>query len=132
MRTKRPHSSKVRPVLRIRSIAFYAGMTACLISVPFLMVCKQVYITSASIRLERMNDSLSVLNREIAALRLKCERLSSKEQIEKIAQSMLHLEYPGADRIVIVKIPDDTNKNFTERQRDIVAFIKRSLLGERG
>jgi cell division protein FtsL len=79
----------------------FIAVTA-LIALPLLVVWKQAFISGASIRIEQMNDTLSSMNREIAALRLRRDRLSTNERIESIAQSSLNLEYPASDRITFV------------------------------
>ena len=77
-------------------------VVAALIALPLLVVWKQAYISGASMRIERMNDTLSSMNREIATLRLRRDRLSTNERIESIAQTALNLEYPASDRITFV------------------------------
>ena len=131
MRKKRRSASRIRPLIRLRSMLGGTTVIAVLIAGPLLLVWKQVYLTSASIRLQRMTDSLSVLSREITTLRLRCERLSSKERIEYIAQTALGLEHPAAERIFIVKIPAGAAGHKMEWPREIVAFLKKSLRGDR-
>lgn len=120
-----------KPIIRFRSMLLGVVAVALLISVPLLMVWKQVSITSSSMRIEKMNDSLAALSHEIAALRLKCDRLSAQERIERIAQTRLGLDHPAADRIVIVKIPAGAEGRKMEWPRELAAFLKRSLWGAR-
>jgi cell division protein FtsL len=108
------------------------GAVALLFSVPLLMVWKQVHITSSSMRIEKMTDSLSVLTKEIATLQLRCERLSSQERIESIAKTKLGLDHPSADRIVIITVPARDDSGRMEWPRELAAFFMRSLRGGRG
>jgi hypothetical protein len=78
-----------------------------------------------------MNDSLETLSHEITTLRLRCERLSSQERIESIAQSKLGLDHPAADRIIVVKVPHDGDGHRLEWPRELAAFIMRSFKGAR-
>lgn len=131
MRKIRRGRSRVRPFIRLRSMLGGIVVIMLLIAGPLLMVWKQVYINSASIRLQVMTDSLSVLSREITMLRLRCERLASKERIESIAQSALGLEHTPAERIFIVKIPATTEEPKIGWPNEVVAFLRKSLLGDR-
>ncbi|MBN1576736.1 MAG: cell division protein FtsL [Chitinispirillaceae bacterium] len=132
MTKRRRHSSESRPVIRFRSILLTAAVVAVVIAGPLLMVWKQAYLTSASLQITKMTDSLNVLTREITTLRLRCERLSSKDRIEHIAQTALGLDYPAADRIVIVTIPVETAVFKAGWTHELAAFIKKSLRGDRG
>jgi cell division protein FtsL len=92
------------PIIRMRSMAMGMALLVLLIAGPLLIVWKQAYITGSSLRLEAMSDTLSALNKQISALRLQRERLSSTERIEKFARTALHLEYPSSDRIVLLPL----------------------------
>jgi hypothetical protein len=106
------------------------GGIALLLAGPLLLVWKQAYIRGSSVRLEAMTDTLSLLDREIAHLRLKSERLSSVERIEAFAQTSLGLEYPSSDRLVIVPI-DNKNSRPTRtsagRPKDLLASAQDRL-----
>jgi cell division protein FtsL len=121
-----------RPIIRLRSMLLGVTGVALIFSVPLLLVWKQVSITSSSMRIEKMNDSLATLSHDIATLRLKCERLSSQERIEQIAQSKLGLDHPAADRIIVVKVPDGDEGHRMEWPREFAEFILRSFKGARG
>ncbi|MBN1128344.1 MAG: cell division protein FtsL [Chitinispirillaceae bacterium] len=95
-RTRRASPVRIRPMF----VALL--VVAMLIAVPLLLVWKQAFITGASIKLEKMNDTLSAMNREIASLRMARERCADNERIEAIARSALALDYPSSDRITIV------------------------------
>jgi len=126
MKSARKHrTGSTRPIVRLRSMLLGAVGTAFLISGPLLMVWKQVYLTSTSVQINKMTDSLAVLSREIASLRLRCERLSSKERIEAISQRSLGLDYTSADNIVIVKVPELSGKNRIAAIREMTAFFRR-------
>ena len=120
-----------KPIIRFRSMLLGVTTVALLISVPLLLVWKQVSITSSSMRIDKMNDSLATLSHEIAMLRLKCERLSAQERIERIARTKLGLDYPAAERIVIIKLPGEGDGRRVEWPHELAAFLKRSLRGAR-
>jgi hypothetical protein len=102
---KRDQNSRVgAPIIRIRFMVIGMVALALLIAGPLLLVWKQAYITSSSVTLEAMSDTLSALNKRIATFRLQSERLSSTERIEKYARTVLHLEYPSSDRISILSL----------------------------
>jgi cell division protein FtsL len=132
MEKKQMRKPSSRPIIRFRSMLLGTVVVAMLITIPLLMVWKQVYITSASLRMEKMTDSLSILSREMTTLRLRCEQLSSRDRIEDLAQKKLGLDYTPTDQIVIVKIHDEANVVFTGWPQELVAFLKKSLFGDRG
>ncbi len=132
MEKKQMRKPQSRPIIRFRSMLLGTVVVAMVITIPLLMVWKQVYITSASLRMEKMTDSLSILSREMTALRLRCEQLSSKDRIEDLAQKKLGLDYTPTDQIVIVKIHDKANMVRTGWPQELVAFLKKSLFGDRG
>jgi cell division protein FtsL len=92
---------KISPV-RVRPMISALCIVAVFIAVPLLLVWKQAFITSISMTIERMNDTLSVMNREVGSLRILRERYADNERIEAIARSALALDYPSSDRITIV------------------------------
>lgn len=120
-----------RPIIRLRSMLLGVTGVAVIFSVPLLMVWKQVSITTSSMQIDKMNDSLATLSHEITALQLRCERLSSQERIEQIARSKLGLDHPAADRIIIVKVPDGPDGSRVAWPREIAAFFLRSFKGAR-
>jgi cell division protein FtsL len=97
-----------------------------LISGPLLLVTKQVYITNISIRMNAVSDSLRTLNKEITALQLTSEQLSSIDRIESYARKTRQLEYPSTNQIVIVKMPSEStiaSGNISE----LLAFVKKAI-----
>jgi len=120
------------PIIRLRSLLTGVGMITILIAGPLLMVWKQVYITSHSMRIDKLTDSLAVLVKEQTELRLRAERLASAERIEKIARASLSLEYPSSAQIVVVRLPQKNGARQAGWPRELAAFIKRSLFGENG
>jgi hypothetical protein len=90
------------PILHMRLMIVGMGALALIIAGPLLLVWKQAYITSSSQRIEAMADTLSLLDKKIAALRLQCSYLSSNERIEKYARTTLHLDHPSSDRWAIL------------------------------
>lgn len=107
-------------------------LLSVLISGPLLLVWKQVCINSLSLKMEHTSDTLAVYAREMAALRLKAEYLSSNGRIERIARSSLGMEYPTSEQIVIVKV--DENHPFTAVgwTHGVLAFLRKSFFGENG
>ena len=98
------------PLVRVRFMAaVLAGITLA-IAGPLILVWKQAYIASASMRIEAMNDTVSALNKKIAILQLLRDRLSSNERIERVARARLGLEYPSSDRIVIIPVGSTREK----------------------
>ena len=102
MKSEKRKSSAAATPVRVRSMATGLIAVTALIALPLLVVWKQAFISGASMRIERMNDTLSSMNREIATLRLRRDRLSTNDRIESIAQRSLNLEYPASDRITFV------------------------------
>jgi cell division protein FtsL len=101
---KKQHAktAKAVPVIRFRFMAVVVTVLVLLVFGPLLLVWKQAYITGSSMKIEAMNDTLSAMNKKIAALRLAGERLSSNERIESFGRDVLKLDYPSSDQIVIV------------------------------
>jgi cell division protein FtsL len=77
------------------------------IALPLVVVWKQAYIASTSMRIEAMNDTVSAMNRHIAGLEIVSERLSSNERIEAVARAVLKLDYPASDRITVIPFGND-------------------------
>jgi cell division protein FtsL len=102
--------TRLLPIVRLRFMA--AGLVAVTLCIagPLLLVWKQAYIASASMRIEAMADTISALNRQIATLQLLRDRLSSNERIERVARAVLRLEYPSSDRIVIIPVSNKGEK----------------------
>jgi cell division protein FtsL len=100
---KKPHGG-ITPV-KVRPMIAALLVLVLLISAPLLIVWQQAFITGASMKLEKMSDTLSIMNREIAGLRMQRERLSDNERVEAIARSSLALDYPSSDRITVVESP---------------------------
>lgn len=132
MRKKTKKNTGTIPIFRLRSMVLGIAIVSALITGPLLMVWKQVYITSTSLKIDHMNDSLNVYAKKITRLRLKAERLSATERIERIARTSLGLEYPVSEQIVIVKIPDNRMAKIGGWSQELLAFIKKSLLGDQG
>ncbi len=129
MREKREKNSA--PVIRFRFMLIGLALLAVIMAGPLVLVWKQSYINQLSISLESMSDSLSVLDREIASLKLQCEQLSTTERIQNIAQTTLGLSYPVSDQIVIVhcgQVQSGNGSSFS----NLFAFVKRALVGEKG
>jgi cell division protein FtsL len=129
---KKKHDKVAAPIIRFRSMLAGVSIIAVLITGPLLMVWKQVYITSTSMDIEQMADSLGLLNKRIAELKLRCEWLSSNERIENIAKQSLELDYPSSEQIVVIKVRKNEESAQVNWPRELAAFIKRSFWGENG
>ncbi|MBN2188404.1 MAG: cell division protein FtsL [Chitinispirillaceae bacterium] len=98
------------PVVRVRFMAAVIAAVVVGIAGPLVLVWKQAYIASASVRLEEMTDTVSALNRRIATLQLLRDRLSSNERIERVARTLLGLDYPSSNRIAIIPVRSKKGK----------------------
>ena len=127
MKNRKGASAPVLPLIRLRFMVIGLVVLILVISGPLLMVTKQVYITDVSMRMNKLSDSLKVLNKEILKLQLTCERLSSNERIAQFARTSRGLEYPTAHQIVIVKMYDDKNGFDAGSVDNVLGLIKRSL-----
>lgn len=132
MKRKQSSGAVSAPIFRFRSMLLGIGLLAVLISGPLLLVWKQVYINSVSMKMELKSDTLATCAKEIAALRLEYEHLSSNERIERIARSSLGLDYPTSDQIVIVNVTDSRKPAAGGWPQELLAFLRRSILGDRG
>ncbi|MCX7726006.1 MAG: cell division protein FtsL [Chitinispirillaceae bacterium] len=123
-------------VIKFSFILKMAGMIAIFVSLPLSIVYKEQYITKKSLQISKQYDSLTIETKNIEKLRLVCERLASKERIERIAKKSLGLEYPSTEQIVIVKIPAEKEEGSKEGnwrwRNELVFFLKRSILKDRG
>jgi hypothetical protein len=129
-KTNKNQSVAYNPILKFRVLFGAVIVVMLLIAGPLMMVWKQVYINSSSLKLEKMADTLAILQRESAALEIKAEQLSNPMRIEKFAETVLHLEYPSSDRIEIVRFANDrTSRNPAVR---FFAALRRSVLKDRG
>jgi cell division protein FtsL len=109
---KRNSSKQTRsaPLVRVRFMAVVSAAVTIGLAGPLALVWKQAYIASASVRLEEMADTVSALNRRIATLQLLRDRLSSNERIERVARTLLGLDYPSSDRIAIITVRGKNEK----------------------
>lgn len=123
-------------VIKFSFLLKMAGVIAIFVSLPLSIVYKERYITDQYLKNSRLYDTLVVKTKEIEKLRLVCERISSKERIEKIAKNKLKLDYPSIEQIVIVKIPKEKEiENKNEKWwlgNELVCFLKKSILKDRG
>jgi cell division protein FtsL len=125
MRKDRSPGNSSHPIIRFRSMMVGVGLIALLISGPLLLVWKQVYITDTSLKLNAMADTLASLEKQVAALRLTRERLSSTERIELFARNALQLDYPSSDQIVIV--PNTINGSHSKHGPAVMLSYVRKL-----
>lgn len=133
-KNKRMSSShKPAAVLRLRHAVGIVVVLAAAVLVPLAVVWKQVYVTGASMEQRELSDSLAVLRRESERLRLAAEGLSEVGRIERIARERLGLEYPKADRIVIMgSSARRTRETAPCGTWEFFAILRRSLRGDKG
>jgi cell division protein FtsL len=123
---KKQQPAPRKPIIKFRMLAAGSAAVALLIAGPMLVVWKQVYINAASMKLEAMNDSLTQMQREIATLRLSCERLSATGRIESFARSVLQLDYPVSSQIEIVRTAAP-QRGFMHGAFDFMALLKKTV-----
>ena len=114
----------------IKYVITVAVLVALIIILPLSLVWKQVYITKVSIQYDSLKDSLSVLNREIASLSIRAEKLSGTGRIETIAKERLQLDYPLSSEIVVVRPEKKQRKNFILNST-FWTVLKKSLTAEK-
>ncbi len=130
---KRKEDSMLKPIIRFRSMLLWVAMLSIMISGPLLAVWKQVFINNASIRMSAMADSLVVLKKEEATLRLMVQRYSSTARIEQFAREALNLEYPVSKQIVIVGTHDKSrNSKILYSPKELLVFLRRAFYGDKG
>lgn len=128
---KRAGETAMQPIIKVRSVLGGIVVIGLLIAGPLLTVWKQVYINSTSMKLEALSDSLTVLNRQIAGLRMHCTQLSRNERIEQFARSVLHLDYLTSGQIEIVHVANRPSMR-NGALNEFFAFIKKSITRDRG
>lgn len=129
MNNRRSKAAPRVPLVRVRSMAAVIVLIAAIIAVPLLLVWKQAFINSSSINLEKMSDTLSVMNKKIAALKLAGDRLSANDRIESIARDALGLEFPASDRIAIIPERRESGRQRIAQQvKDIWQSVKTRFL----
>ena len=112
------------PVFKFRQLIVAVFCVGLLILIPMFMVWKQVYITNVSRRESVLSDSLSVLSKEIVALRLYNEHLSSTQRIESIARLNIGLDYPASQQIVVVRENGSAFANSNKPSGFLSLFLK--------
>jgi cell division protein FtsL len=127
----RKREKNASPIIRFRFVLVVVGAIALLIAGPLMMVWKQVYINTSSLKLDHAGDTLAILSRETAALKLTCEKLSSTGRIEQIAKSSLNLDYPSSSQIEIIEMTTKQERFFDPARR-FLASLKKTILRDRG
>ncbi len=130
-KTKQQDFASQAPVLKLRQLIIGVVCVVLFISLPMFMVWKQIYITNVSVRQSALADSLIVLSREAAGLRLYNERLANVQRIETIAKGALGLDYPTSEQIVLVR-EHKRNADRKEPRQGFMAFFRRTFSRERG
>jgi cell division protein FtsL len=129
---KREKNNQNAPLIRVRPMLLWITLILVMISGPLLLVWKQVYISTTSIRMDAERDSLAVFQKEIANLKLIRNRLASTERIEHIGRDFLGLEYPATSQIYVIHIPQEHKSSVFSKTQDLVAFLRKVIAGERG
>jgi cell division protein FtsL len=124
MKSKSQSQKASAPVLKLRELVVGILCIAVLIIWPLFMVSRQIFITNLSMRESSLSDSLSLAGRELAALRLAGEKLSSTARIESIMRERRGLEYPAAGQIVVIRESSDLDE---KTGLHFFAAIKKSL-----
>jgi cell division protein FtsL len=131
---KRQYTESGAALVRIRIM--FMGLIALLavIALPLVIVWKQAYIASTSMRIEAMTDTISAMNRRIAGLEIACGRMSGNERIEAFARAALKLEYPASDRITIIPCDEEAKspKSADDMAQLLAAVQDRRVLKEAG
>jgi cell division protein FtsL len=128
---KKGYNKGQAPLLRVRHLAGIAVAITFMVAAPLGIVWKQVYITQTSMRQDRLSDSLIILGKQAAQLRLGVEKLSSTSRIESFARQNLGLEYPTANQIVIIKQRQNQPQP-SAAEGNYIAILRRSIARERG
>lgn len=130
MRSRMNKKEIAEPLIKVRSILLGLLFLAASISIPLFLVWKQVSINKTSRSIEKKVDSLAVLQRQIATLKLSCEDLSSTARIEKLAKSNLSLDYPQSKNICVIEI-DSQENNLPKRIIQFFAGMYNNMVHER-
>jgi len=121
--------SAVLPIVKIFSTATI--LIIIVVMFPLSLVWKQVYITNTSLHQNSLQDSLTVLQKEVITLTMAVERLSSTERIEKIAKESLALDYPSSKEIVVIR-PRKKKESGFKLNSPFWTVFKKSLTPEKG
>ena len=113
----------------LKIVLFIVVCLGIVIALPMLVVWKQVYISSAAIRQEKMADSIEVLNRTLAELSLVGGQLSSTARIERIAKEKLSLDYPTAAQIEVVRLAKEDKGSIFDLP--VLSAIRKTLTQSR-
>jgi len=130
-KNKQQDFSAQAPVLKLRQLIIGIVCVVLFISLPMVMVWKQIYIRNVSVKESALADSCIVLSREAAGLRLYNERLANVQRIETIAKTALCLDYPTSEQIVLVKERACDGAAPHARQ-GFMAFFRKTFSRERG
>jgi cell division protein FtsL len=120
------------PLLRLRHLVLIVAGIALLFLAPVLIVWKQVYITQSSVSQRAVADSIAVLTKEVTRLRFTVEKLSANGRIESIARERLGLEYPMADRIVIMHEKSVEAVMPATMTRNVITALRKAVSRGRG
>ncbi len=108
-----------------------ALLILAVVMLPLSLVWKQVYITDISKQHHLLQDSLSVLQKEVTTLTFTVENLAGTRRIESIARGSLGLEYPSSKEIVIIR-PEKKKENASLLNSPFWTVLKNSITPEKG
>jgi cell division protein FtsL len=123
-------SVSVSPVLRFSHLVIAAAFVLLIITMPMFMVWKQIKVTNIAVRESALSDTLSVLSKEIASLRLYNEHLASTERIETIMRANRGLDYPSSQQIVVVREGNSASVAASSHS-NFMAILKKTFTRER-
>jgi cell division protein FtsL len=126
----RTRPAAAAPVLKLRQLVTGILFVVILIIWPMFMVWKQIYITNVSIKESALADSLLVLSREAASLRVYNEKLASTQRIESIARTAIGLDYPTSAQIVVIR--ENRKDARPAVGNGFLAILRRTFSRERG
>jgi cell division protein FtsL len=113
------------------SITVFILIAGLILSYPLIAVWRQVYITTASQRLEVVADSIASLRKETLRLKMEAERLAGTRRIERIAREALGLDYPPSQNIVIMR-PQPQGAAKYLGQWHLLTVLRKSFSGAKG
>ena len=106
-------------------------LVAIVIMFPLSLVWKQVYITDTSMHRHALKDSLTTLHKEVTALTIMAERLSSTARIERIAKESLSLDYPSSKEIIVVR-PKKQKESHAILSAPFWTVVRKTISPEKG
>jgi len=100
--------------------------------IPLILVWKQAAITSVSLNTSSLQDSITILNKEVAKLSIKIEQLSAPDRIESIAKEEIGLNYPQSKEIIVMDSEERGIKITFLSQSRFWTILKKSFNAGKG